>query len=469
MDFIELTAKSKGVSFVVKVSPEDAHLGKYSLGMSGHGYPRIYIDKKYWYLHKYLLEAPKGLIIDHIDGNRLNATRQNLRVATHSLNTHNRSKTSKVTHSKYVGVNRDKGKWRAEALNTYLGQFETEDEAAAAYNYAVTKAYGQNANLNDTPVTLSCAKAKRKRDCNDGCIRYNKKTNNYSAHLTKYKQKYYFGTFTYEQDARKAINDKLYELEQAKPLLKIERNADGIAILKAKLPKLFVYVDILVDDDIYIEYQKKKLLLSPGGYTCTGKHLLHRLIMDAKKYDIVDHKLGNLNDLRRNSLRIANFSENSHNQKKRQGCTSSYKGVSKTKQNTWKASIRRPEGGVVRKIFVNEIEAAIYYDKIAKDIYGDVARVNFITYPPASDVYSPMDAAVSYFNDNKMYGCVLKLAKGWQARTCFDKQRFKKNEFATREEAVEWNQEKYKELYCEKHQIDKEILLQRLKQRTLTI
>src|SRR3990167_1380719 len=42
------------------------------------------------YMHRVIAKPPDGMKIDHIDGNKLNNTRANLRVCTHSENQHNR-------------------------------------------------------------------------------------------------------------------------------------------------------------------------------------------------------------------------------------------------------------------------------------------------------------------------------------------------------------------------------------------
>ena len=58
-------------------------------------------DKK---LHKLILECKKGEVIDHIDQNKLNNQRSNLRVTTPSQITQNIAKYNKDATSKYKGV-----------------------------------------------------------------------------------------------------------------------------------------------------------------------------------------------------------------------------------------------------------------------------------------------------------------------------------------------------------------------------
>jgi len=83
-------------------------------------------------MHRLITNCPKGLEVDHIDGDGLNNQKSNLRVVTRFLNQQNRhgNKTSK-----YTGVYYDKqiNKWRAQVQingKRYdFGLFDTEEEA----------------------------------------------------------------------------------------------------------------------------------------------------------------------------------------------------------------------------------------------------------------------------------------------------------------------------------------------------
>ena len=71
-----------------------------------HGYATALIDKKRVFLHRLIIKTPSGFISDHIDGNRLNNTRKNLRISTKSLNSRNALKRNSTTG--IVGVYWDK-------------------------------------------------------------------------------------------------------------------------------------------------------------------------------------------------------------------------------------------------------------------------------------------------------------------------------------------------------------------------
>lgn len=108
-------------------------------------------------MHRLITNAPDGLLTDHIDGDKLNNRRSNLRLATHTENHQNRGKQDNNT-SGYKGVflhnPKLKKPWRARITipgntNKHLGFFATPELAARAYNKAATEHHGEFARLND--------------------------------------------------------------------------------------------------------------------------------------------------------------------------------------------------------------------------------------------------------------------------------------------------------------------------------
>lgn len=116
-------------------------------------YARTVIKGKTFYMHQLILPYKGGFIIDHKDRNGLNNQRENLRYATNSQNQAN-IKLSSSNTSGYKGVswNKRMGKWRVQIRfnlqNIYLGYFNNKEEAAAAYNLAALKYFGEFANIN---------------------------------------------------------------------------------------------------------------------------------------------------------------------------------------------------------------------------------------------------------------------------------------------------------------------------------
>jgi hypothetical protein len=106
---------------------------------------------------------------------------------------------------------------------------------------------------------------------------------------------------------------------------------------------------------------------------------MHRFILDLKYGDRVhvDHINGNGLDNRKINLRICNHSQNQANCNIQSG-TSQYKGVSYYKRiSRYCASIRCNGNVYYLGAFTNEREAALAYDKKAKELFGDFAKTNF--------------------------------------------------------------------------------------------
>jgi len=105
------------------------------------------------FLHREVLGVKKGEYIDHINLDKLNCTKLNLRLTTYHLNNHNKNPQKNNT-SGYRGVHlrKDSGKWRAyivvNRLRHHLGSFIKREDAITAYNNAALKYYGEYAKLN---------------------------------------------------------------------------------------------------------------------------------------------------------------------------------------------------------------------------------------------------------------------------------------------------------------------------------
>lgn len=90
-----------------------------------------------------------SMLVDHVDNDRTNNKPDNLRLATLSQNSGN-SNPHKDGSSKYKGVcwAEANGRWLARCRSKYIGLFESEEEAALAYNYEAEKAFGPFAKYN---------------------------------------------------------------------------------------------------------------------------------------------------------------------------------------------------------------------------------------------------------------------------------------------------------------------------------
>lgn len=100
-------------------------------------------------MHREILGFPSG-IVDHINGDRLDNRRENLRVTDAKGNAWNRGK--QISSSQYKGVRPRYGKWlaqiQANGRKVHIGMFETEQEAALAYDSFARTLHGEYARVN---------------------------------------------------------------------------------------------------------------------------------------------------------------------------------------------------------------------------------------------------------------------------------------------------------------------------------
>jgi hypothetical protein len=150
---------TNGKSVVVDDDDYDRVAGyKWSSFLAGKSwYVNTKIDGKTAYIHRLITGAPAGMDVDHLDGDGLNNQRNNLRVCTHQQNQQNTRKPDIPTSSIYKGVTKSnrggKKVWAAQVKHNkkhiHCGNFETQEEAARAYNAKAMELFGEFANLNE--------------------------------------------------------------------------------------------------------------------------------------------------------------------------------------------------------------------------------------------------------------------------------------------------------------------------------
>lgn len=152
--------------FAIVDDSDYEYLSQFSWSLSRKGYATAYIPVKMQskYPHKCVQmqrmllwdDVKKGQIVDHINRNKLDNRRSNLRICTINESNRNRGiinfKHRQEIISQYKGVWWDKSKWRtAITVNNkkiYLGRYDIERDAAIAYNTAARIFFGEHACLN---------------------------------------------------------------------------------------------------------------------------------------------------------------------------------------------------------------------------------------------------------------------------------------------------------------------------------
>jgi len=129
-------------------------LCRYKWAFTSNGYAARGVWKgKTILMHRLLLDAPKGVEVDHKNRDKLDNRRENIRLCSGAQNKQNRG-IQKNNISGYRGVHWSSlnDKWRAtidvNGKRHHLGLFYEERDAALAYNESAKKFYGAFAFIN---------------------------------------------------------------------------------------------------------------------------------------------------------------------------------------------------------------------------------------------------------------------------------------------------------------------------------
>ena len=143
-------------------------LSRWKWALVGDGYAgrfdRTTRPPKLIYMHRVILDARSGQHVDHINGDKLDNQRENLRLVTHLQNTQNMG-ISSLNTSGYKGVcwHKGVGKWHVRITvngqRLHLGYYEDLETAALFYDAAARFFYGEFARPNypDRPTSPKIA------------------------------------------------------------------------------------------------------------------------------------------------------------------------------------------------------------------------------------------------------------------------------------------------------------------------
>ena len=152
----------------------------------------------------FLGHKPDGykLVVDHINGNRLDDRVENLRIVTPRANASTCFRVNNGTFSsEYVGVHwhSNRLKWqssiRYEGIYVYLGSFDNEIDASDAYQEALSKIKNGSFNPNDY---------KPKYSSEYKGVHFNKASNKWRASITIKGSQKHLGYFKTEEEACEA-------------------------------------------------------------------------------------------------------------------------------------------------------------------------------------------------------------------------------------------------------------------------
>lgn len=143
----------KGEILEAFIDTTDAYkVSKYLWSVTTGGYAKTGHRKAPYngYMHRLIMEPEPYQQVDHIDNNKLNNLRDNLRIVTNQQN--QMARHVAVSRNGYKGVQKHGKGYRAHikfnGKQIRLGSYPTVEKAARAYNQAALALFGEHAVIN---------------------------------------------------------------------------------------------------------------------------------------------------------------------------------------------------------------------------------------------------------------------------------------------------------------------------------
>lgn len=312
---------------VVKYSKEDHEkISKHNWHDKLNGYCHSKIDNHMVLMHRFILNPPKGTIVDHINGDGYDNRRCNLRITNLQGNSENR----KVKDGKLRGVRHKPKKDCFQSYigykkkRIYLGSFKTAELAAEAYDLFVV-------NIGHSLFNL-----------------------NYPDKMDKYLKTPYI----------------IPSLKLPKQDINLDKSFYQEIPLDASKVRLIIPSDlnsnVIIDKSDFINIKHLQFYITHNGYVATSSGMLHRILLDIKDPLIfVDHIDCNKLNNSRSNLRLSDSEKNSQNRKKMTKIsTSKYIGVSfEKKRRKWRATLCVKGVHIFVGRYESEYDAALNRDK----------------------------------------------------------------------------------------------------------
>ena len=373
------------------------------------------VGDRSWALHRFLMNAKPGEIVDHINHNVFDCYRKNLRFTTAGQNAENRSISKNKKSSKYHGVFYNKQKnnkkyfvqFITDKTQYCLGCYETQEEAAEVYDMFMVheKKYWRELNFPEKADEYCIREyipykslKDRKTSKYIGVHRHTN-TDIFISRITDNNERIILLNSKDELECAKAydsyivnnyIKDRKLNFPEDYPdynsktirtnYITIDKNTirlligneDEIVLIDRKDYNLVKYYTCYIDrahSKLYVYIQPER--------TITG---LHRFLLNVTDPSVfVDHLNGNGLDNRKKNIVPSDASRNSRNRGKSTGKTSKYLGVSFAKDRskwvpkyTYKGSSKHLPG------YIDEEYAARRRDlEILKDHHDCSYKLNF--------------------------------------------------------------------------------------------
>lgn len=200
------------------------------------------------YLSRFILDLKEDKKIFHKDGNKLNFTKSNLLVVDQGSITRKR-KGNRNSSSKYKGVSWSKKRniWIAQigTNNTTikLGEFQSEENAALAYNEAAKEIFGELSyqniiNADNSADTIIIEKVKQRSKQNkNGYKGIYEKDGKYQARVWDGKKNIYAGVSKDAEEAARKHDIKAYEIFGDKAVLNFPLEIKNVIVKYSELRK----------------------------------------------------------------------------------------------------------------------------------------------------------------------------------------------------------------------------------------
>lgn len=181
---------------------KQGYAGAYKKGTSATG-------SEHLLMHREICRPQKGFVVDHINMNKLDNRKENLRVVTYQENCFNRLKIKGNSRYKGVALTRS-NRWVASIwigdTRVNLGSYEKEEDAAKAYNLGAIKYIGDVAYLNEVDHRGFEIVTRPDPASSYRGVGYIKKSDKWSSRISFMGKRVHLGRFDSEHDAARMYN-----------------------------------------------------------------------------------------------------------------------------------------------------------------------------------------------------------------------------------------------------------------------